>query len=508
MRVTGYVIAGLIAGLVIGAAVVYYLPPYRGGDEVGTEGQSMELEKEKKILYWRAPMDPTYISDKPGKSPMGMDLIPVYEGEEESVEPGTVKIDPVTVQNIGVRAVPVERRVLKRTIRTVGRVGYDEKRVYHIHTKVDGWIEKLYIDFTGQEVKKDDILLEFYSPKLVSAQEEYLMAERYAGRIKEVGRESLLELARRRLELWDVPAHQIKELEETGKVMKTLHIHSPADGIVVEKPVTEGMYANPGTKLYTIADISKVWVYADVYEYETPWIKEGQAAEVTLAAYPGEVFYGKVSFIYPFMEPKTRTNKVRLEFPNPGRRLKPDMYVNVRLSSVVGRNAVAVPKEAVLLSGERSIVILSRGGGKFTPRVVTLGAETEDYYQVRKGLSEGDMVVTSAQFLIDSEARLKEAITKMLEGKGAESAPMDHEGVHRPDTGSMDQSEMITDHPGMDGMGQSGMKDSEHSGKEGTKMAPAGQGHMDHNHKNGSGHPEMGSSGEGGSMELREGHGH
>lgn len=451
MKKAVYIIIGVILGILAGGGAVYYWLP---GPETVVEAPAGKAADGRKVLYWQAPMDPTYIRDEPGKSPMGMDLIPVYEGEE-TVEPGTVSIDPVTVQNIGVRTRPVERMELKRTVRTVGTVEYDEKRVYKLHTKIDGWVEKLYFDFTGQEVKKDDILLEFYSPKLISAQEEFLMAKRYAGRIKEVGRESILDLARRRLELWDVPPHQIRELEETGEVMRTLHIHSPADGIVVEKPVTEGMYVNPGTKLYTIADISKVWVYADVYEYETPWIREGQSAEVTLAAYPGEVFRGKVTFIYPFLEPKTRTNKVRLEFENPGHRLKPDMYVNVRLKSAVARDAVAVPKEAVLLSGERSIVITSRGGGKFTPREVTLGVETEDHYQVIDGLSEGVTVVTSAQFLIDSEARLREAITKMLEGGGGESAPMDHE---------MDGDDMNgMDHSGMDGMDEAGRMDMDHT---------------------------------------------
>ncbi|MFQ5466049.1 MAG: efflux RND transporter periplasmic adaptor subunit [Thermodesulfobacteriota bacterium] len=471
MKRAAYIIVGIILGVIAGGAGVYYFlpgimgappappaPPAASVDGGGADG----AKAEKKILYWQAPMDPTYIADEPGKSPMGMDLVPVYEGEEDASEPGTVKIDPVTVQNIGVRTAEVKRMPLSRTVRTVGRVDYDEKRVYMVHAKIDGWVEKLYFDFTGQEVKKGDMLLEFYSPKLISAQEEFLLARRYAGAVKEVGRSSLLDLARRRLELWDVPAHQIAELEETGRAMRTLHIESPATGIIIKKPVVEGLYVKPGTNLYTIADISKVWVYADIYEYETPWVKVGQAAEVTVPAYPGRVFKGKVSFIYPFLEPKTRTLKVRLEFKNPGFKLKPDMYVNVKLASVVGRSAIAVPKEAVLLSGERSVVMLSRGGGKFMPREVTLGVETEDHYQVLGGLSEGDIVVTSAQFLIDSEAKLKEAITKMLEGKGAGEAPMDKgpggDSGMKMDPGmkmdhgdmkGMDHSNMEMNHPGM-----------------------------------------------------------
>jgi multidrug efflux pump subunit AcrA (membrane-fusion protein) len=450
----------VVVGIIVGAGVMFLVGTYSGFFAVHKEVKEIVTpaeKKERRILYWRAPMDPKYISDKPGKSPMGMDLIPVYEGEEKVTEPGTVKIDPVTIQNIGVRTTKIKTRPLVKTIRTIGTVAYDEKRVYHVHTKIDGWIEKLYVDFTGQKVKKDDILLEIYSPQLVSTQEEYLLALKYSETIEGAavpGTESIRELSRRRLELWDVPAHQIKELEETGGIMKTLHIHSPAGGIVTKKSVVEGMFVKPGTNLYTIADISKVWVYADIYEYEMPWLKVGQEAEVTLEAYPGRVFKGKVSFIYPFMEPRTRTNKVRLVFDNPGFELKPDMYANVTLKSIISKDAVAVPAAAVIRSGERNIVILSKGEGKFTPRGITLGPEAEEYFQVLDGLKEGDEVVTSAQFLIDSESRLKEAITKMLDSEeGAieeqvdEPMKMEHEGMEheKMDQGSMDDESMKKD---------------------------------------------------------------
>jgi multidrug efflux pump subunit AcrA (membrane-fusion protein) len=456
------VVIAVIFGLIVGAAGMYFLAGTTGVEqEARAPGEAPAREDNQKVLYWKAPMDPTYIRDEPGKSPMGMDLVPVYEGEDDELEPGTVKIDPVTVQNIGVRTATVQRRKLKKTIRTIGRIDYDEKKVYRLHTKVDGWIEKLYIDFTGEKVKKGDFLLEIYSPTLVSAQEEYLLARRSRETMAGVGRESIVELSRRRLELWDVPVHQIKEIEETGKVMKTLHIHSPATGIVIEKPVTEGMYVKPGMNLYTIADISRVWAYVDVYEYELPWIRLGQEAEMTLASYPGRTFRGKVSFVYPYMDKKTRTNKVRLEFDNPGFKLKPDMYANVTLKSVVSRNAVAVPTEAVILSGERSIVILSRGDGKFAPRVVTLGAEAEGFYEVREGLGKGDVVVTSAHFLIDSESRLKEAVSKMLEiKKGDDKEMKEMEGMEHEGMKGME-------HEGMEGMEQEGMKGMEHEGMEG-----------------------------------------
>ena len=478
----------LIVGVAIGGGAVYlYL-----NSEAPGGGPAMQMEtragkdKTKKIKYWQAPMNPTYIRDEPGKSPMGMDLIPVYEGEEDSAEPGTVKIDPVTAQNIGVRTRKVQKMILTRTIRTVGRVDYDEKRVHHVNTKIEGWVEKLYVDFTGQKVRKDDYLLEIYSPKLVATQEEYLLARSYqekaGGATGLSGDDSVMELAKRRLELWDMPAHQIRELEETGQVKRTIHVHSPADGIIVEKKVQEGMFVKPGVNLYTIADLSKVWVYADVYEYEMPWIKEGQEAEMTLSAHPGKVFKGKVSFIYPFMEPKTRSVKVRLEFDNARGELKPDMFANVILKSSLDHLAVAVPTEAVLLSGERSLVIVARGNGKFTPREVVIGIETEGFYEVIEGLAPGEEVVTSAHFLIDSESRLKEAIEKMLELKKQDKGSNDMEG--------MDESGMEgIDHSGMEGMDHSNMEDMDHSNMEG--MDHSNMEEMDHSGMEGMDHSDM-----------------
>ena len=464
-------IVAVIIGIIVGGAGVYLFkgPIFSAlapDTELGVTGSTPGQAREKKILYWKAPMDPNYISEEPGKSPMGMDLIPVYEGEDDGAEPGTVKIDPVIVQNIGVRTAEVKRMALTRSIRTIGRVGYDEKKVHHVNIKVAGWVEKLYVSVTGERVRKDDILLGIYSPKLVSAQEEYLLARQYGDTMAGVGRSSILELSRRRLELWDVPEHQIREIEEKGVAMKTLHIHSPASGIVIKKSVVEGMYVKPGMTLYTIADISRVWVYVDIYEYEVPWVKVGQGAEMTLASYPGRVFKGKVTFIYPFMGAKTRTNKVRLEFDNPGLKLKPDMYANVTLSSVVSKSAVAVPAEAIIRSGARNVVVVARGSGKFSPRPVTLGVEAEGYYEVRDGLEEGEVVVTSAQFLIDSESRLKEAITKMLEArKGGIAEPKEMEGMDHSGMEEMDHDKMEEmDHSGMEGMDHDKMEGMDHSG--------------------------------------------
>ena len=382
---------------------------------------------ERKIKHWRAPMDPTYVSDKPGKSPMGMDLIPVYE--EEGEEEGLVTIDPVTVQNIGVRTEVVRKKPLHRVIRTVGGITYDERKIYHIHTKFTGWIEKLYVNFTGQEVRRGDPLIAIYSPDLVSTQKEYLQAFDYRQSMQKsdfdeikAGGELLLEATRRRLELWDITSSQIKKLEETGITQENMVLYSPSNGIVVKmEAAREGMYVQPGMNLYTIADISRVWVEADIYEYELPWIKVGQKALMTLSYYPGKEYEGTITFVNPFLEPKTRTVKIRLEFDNPGFELKPDMYANIMISSDIAKEGLAVSIQAVIHSGKRDIVIIDRGEGRFESREVKVGAEAEGYYQILEGVKEGDSVVTSAQFLIDSESNLKAAISMMQEPKKEKS---------------------------------------------------------------------------------------
>ncbi len=400
-------------------------------------------KKERKILYWKSPMDPTYISPTPGKEPvMGMDLVPVYEGEEEVQEGGVVRVDPVTVQNIGVKTLVVRRRALSRVVRTVGRVDYDETRVRRITPKVGGWIEKQYVDFTGQVVEKGQPLLEIYSPELVSTQEEYLRALRFRevlrgssfGEVR-TGAENLVQSTRIRLLFWDITPQQIRALEEKGTITKTMTLYAPFRGIVLKKEVLEGEYIRPGQALYTIADLSRVWVYADVYEYEAPWIHEGQEAEMTLAYLPGQTYRGRVVYVYPYLKNKTRTLQVRMEFPNSKNLdLKPDMWADVVLRSATDREGLAVPVEAVLRTGKRDLALVALGGGKFAPRELRLGVESDGYFEVLEGLQEGEQVVTSAQFLINSESSLRSAIQKMLEGGLEGSAegqrPPHPEGSH------------------------------------------------------------------------------
>ena len=381
----------------------------------------------KDILYYRAPMDPTYISPKPGKSPMGMDLVPVYAGEEAFG--ATVKINPSTVQNIGVRTAKVVKRDLEQNIRTIGRVDYDETKVGLVQTKFNGWVENTYVNTTGQKVNKGDVLLEIYSPQLVTAQEEYLDTYR---RLKDAEKEkrgsaienlkSNLMSTRQRLENYDISNDQILKLEKSNIAQKTLAIRSPFTGIVEQKHVQDGMEVKPGMKLYSISNINSVWVYADLYEYEIPWVQEGSKATMTLSYIPGKNYSGKVEYIYPYLDSKTRTLKVRLSFPNTDNVLKPGMYANVNISTVPVNNAIAVPTEAVMYSGVRNIVFIALGEGRFAPRDVIVGIESGDgFYEIKEGLKAEEDVVTSAQFLLDSESKLQESIAKMLASRKDDS---------------------------------------------------------------------------------------
>lgn len=403
-------------------------------DREDTQDQaSTKKSGERKVLHWRAPMDPNYVSKTPGKSPMGMDLIPVYE-DEVMGGGGGVKIDPVTVQNIGVKTAQIKRRALSRQVRAVGKVDYDETRITDVNTKIMGWVEKLFVDYTGQDVKKGQPLLEIYSPELVAAQEEYLTASDYVKRLKETaskdalkGAQDLLHASKQRLLYWDITEGQIAELEQKRIVNRTMTVYSPQGGVVTHKAVNQGAHIKAGQHLYRIAALDRVWVYADIYEYEMPWVKVGQKAEVALPSMPGKTLTGKVTYVFPFLESKTRTVRVRMAFDNAGFALKPDMFANVKIQPVVSRDAVVVPTQAVIHSGERNVVIIDMGEGRFMPREVVLGVEAEGVYEVLQGLSEGERIVTSAQFLIDSESNLKAALAGMVGQDSGDSEDMSSE---------------------------------------------------------------------------------
>ena len=395
-------------------------------EDTGGSGASAAAG-ERKIKYWQAPMDPTYIRNEPGKSPMGMDLIPVYENE--ATGGALITIDPTTIQNMGVRTAAVTRGDLSRTIRTVGLVSYEEPKQYVVNAKIAGWVERLYVAETGKQVKKGQKLLDIYSPELVTAQQELLLARDNYNALKDSSfpqisenAKRLLEASRKRLQLWDVSRKQVARLEQTGQVSKTLTLYAPYDGIVTMKMINEGMYVKPGMALLNLADLSKVWVLADIYEYQLPWVKLGQKAKVVLPYAKDRSFAAHISYLYPYVEGKTRTVKARLELDNADLELRPDMYVTVYMSGEKVDNALLIPQEAVLYSGEKQTVFVALKGGRFEPRLVRTGLQGENgHVEVVQGLFEGEQVVTSAQFMLDSESKLREAIQKMLNPSRSES---------------------------------------------------------------------------------------
>lgn len=375
-------------------------------------------------LFYRNPMNPTVTSPIPAKDTMGMDYIPVYADDEAKTdEPaGTVKIDAVTVQNMGVRTAIAKKTLLSHVVRAVGRVAYDEERIVRLHPKTEGWIETLRVDKTGQWVKKNEDLLSIYSPQLVASQQEYILAldnlkvlEKSPIEDIRRGAEELVNSSLKRLKLLDVPAHQLHDLTHTHHIKKDLHIHTPAAGIVINIGAREGQYVTPATELYMIADLSKVWVFADIYEYELPWVKEGDPVDMQLAGVPGRIFNGHLAFIYPYAEAKTRTIKVRLVFDNAELLLKPELFADVTIYAAKQVDAVVIPSEAVIRSGAQTRVLIVRGAGKFEPRLVTTGLSSSGNIAILDGVKAGEEVVTSAQFLIDSESRLHEATAKMME---------------------------------------------------------------------------------------------
>jgi Cu(I)/Ag(I) efflux system membrane fusion protein len=383
-----------------------------------------KTSKEPKILYYRNPMNPSVTSSVPAKDAMDMDYLPVYEDNEASVADavGTVKIDAVTVQNMAVRTATAKKSVLSHIVRAVGRVAYDEEHIVRLHPKTEGWIETLRVDKTGQRVKKDEDLLSIYSPHHVASLQEYLLALEglktlQNSPIEDIrrGAEELVKSSRERLHLLDIPAHQLHDLSNIDSLKKGLHIHSPTNGTVMQIGAREGQYVTPETELYMIVDLSTVWVYAEIYEYELPWVKEGDPVEMQLAGVPGRIFKGHLAFIYPYAEAKTRTIKVRLVFDNTELLLKPDLFAEVTIYAGKQVDAVVIPSEAVIRSGAKNQVFIVRGLGKFEPRQITTGLSSNGDVAVLEGLTAGEEVVTSAQFLIDSESRLHEATAKMTE---------------------------------------------------------------------------------------------
>jgi Cu(I)/Ag(I) efflux system membrane fusion protein/cobalt-zinc-cadmium efflux system membrane fusion protein len=387
-----------------------------------SHAKASPAEGEREILYWYAPMDPTYVRDEPGLSPMGMKLVPKYADEATGSKAGEIRIDPVRVQDIGVVSEQARTADISRYSRTVGILDFNADDITWINTKFEGWIEKVYVIYVGEHVAKGEPLFDIYSPELVTTQEEYLRALDYQASLQGSNRPgprqqaaNLVRSARDRLEYWDITDEQIDRLEQSRQVQRLLTVTSPAEGVVVEvmSEALEGMYVKPGMDLYKIADLSTVWVHADIYEIDIPWIRAGQPAVVSFRNAPQEQYRGKVLFLYPEVSRDTRTLKICVEVPNPQRRLRPGMYADVVVEGPPVENATVVPLSAVIRSGERNIVFVDLGGGRFEPREVQLGVRGErDRIQIVKGVAAGEAVVTQAQFMLDSESRIQEAIAQ------------------------------------------------------------------------------------------------
>jgi len=378
------------------------------------EAAVSETSGERVVAYWRAPMNPAEVYDVPGKSAMGMDLVPVYE--DELVGGVVISIDPVVEQNMGVRLENAVQAPLSRTLHTWGHVTWDETRTFQVSPRFSGWIQSLHVNFEGQKVKKGDPLFTVYSPELIAAQEEYLYARSRLGKRGDGINERLLESSKRKLQNYAMAASEIRRAEKLGRALETVTVISPYTGIVVTKSAVEGGYFNAGATLYTVSDLSRVWVEAHVYEYEVGRVRQGQKASMTLSFGPAKTLTGKVAYVYPFMEGRTRDVTVRLEFDNQDAFLKPDMYANVTIETDTGETGVVIPAEAVLRSGSKDTVFVRTAKGRYTPREVITGLTLDDgRLHVLQGIAPGDQVVVSGQFLLDSESQLKEAVAKMME---------------------------------------------------------------------------------------------
>ena len=387
-----------------------YLPVYE------EEAPATAKPGKGKILYYRNPMGEPDTSPVPKKDSMDMDYIPVYENE--ATRGNQLNISVEKIQKLGVKSEAAALRELGRTIRAVGKVEVDERRLYTVAPKFEGWIQQLHINATGQSVSRGQALMEVYSPDIVSAQQEYVIAAKGTQSLKQgtadaqFGIRQLADSALLRLRNWDISETQLQRLRQTGVVRRTLTLSSPVSGVVLEKVAVQGMRFMPGEVLYRIADLSSVWLLAEIFEQDLALVQAGQTADIMVNAYPGKVFKGKVAFIYPMLNPQTRTAQVRIDLPNPGGLLKPAMYAKVELASAREKiKVVSVPISAVLNNGTRQVVLVELGGGRYEPRSVKLGMQSDQYVQVMEGLNEGEKVVTSANFLIDAESNLKAALS-------------------------------------------------------------------------------------------------
>ncbi|MGH8563624.1 MAG: efflux RND transporter periplasmic adaptor subunit [Gammaproteobacteria bacterium] len=397
--------------LILGVAIGLTLDRFGQSDNPGKPGPAVATAEkgERKILYWWDPMIPDFRSDKPGLSPMNMEMVPVYEdaGAGDPAEP-MITIRPEVVNNLGVRTARVSRGMLARRLDTVGYLDYDESRLNHVHVRAEGWIQRLMVKAKGERVEQGLLLFELYSPTLVNAQEEYLQA-------LSMGNGRLIRASRQKLKALGISESQILRLSETRRADQIVQVfaHHDQGGIVAELMVREGMYLKPDTEIMTLVDLGTVWLLAEVFEKQASWVALGQEAEARVPSFPGRVWKGKVDYLYPDLDPMTRTLRVRLRFDNPTELLKPKMFGHVTILAEPRQNVLSIPAEALIRDGVTERVVLALGRGRFQSREVVVGMESGERIEVQKGLSEADTVVVSAQFLLDSEASLKGAFRRM-----------------------------------------------------------------------------------------------
>ncbi len=399
MKKITFVIGAILVGVAIGVLIGRSMNSKAGVSPEAAAGGDRE------VSYWVAPMDAKYRRDEPGKSPMGMDLVPVYADEVDG-QPGVVAIDATVVNNLGVRTARAQRGELSKRIETVGYVAYDEDTVQHVHTRVDGWIEKLATKASGDAVRKGQLLFELYSPTLVNAQEEYLIALRSANQL-------LLQASKERLSALGVSASEIARLDKERTVRQRVRVYAETDGVIVHLGVREGIFVTPVTEIMSVAKLDKVWVLAEVFERQSAWVKPGQTAMVELEYLPGETWHGSVDYVYPELDPKTRTLKVRLRFDNAAETLRPNMFARVTIQGDSVGEVVHVPREALIRGGSIDRVVVALGEGRFRAQPVQVGIESGDRVAIRKGISAGELVVVSGQFLIDSESNIGSALARM-----------------------------------------------------------------------------------------------
>jgi membrane fusion protein, copper/silver efflux system len=390
--------------LSVGLAGGYGLAKFTGANNAT---KTSAASGEREILYWKGPMNPNFRSDKPGKSPMGMDLVPVYAGDEDGGDGSNlVRINPAVQNNIGVRLGKVERSTLYRVIDTVGFVRADDDETAIVDVRTEGWIEKLYVKTPGDTVRKGQPLFDLYSRPLVSAQEEYLQAVR-------IGKASLIRAAKSRLDALGMSSAQIARIKKSGKSQRLIRVFAPQNGVITMLGAGEGAFVKPGRQIMMLADLSSVWVQAEVFENEANWVKSGQNVEMRLEAVPGRLWEGTVDYVYPTVNAGARTVKVRLRFDNPDGILKPDMYAKISMQAEPHVGVLSIEREALIRTGKSERVILSLGDGKFQPAKVITGMESDGKIEVLDGLVEGEEIVTSSQFLIDSEASLRGTTLRM-----------------------------------------------------------------------------------------------